>query len=281
MRTQTHELFCEGFSQILQNFYHLLRRRYEPGNAVWRYQDSISPIIIAVLFNLPNNVQRLINNGANIGGDEFSWSIIKDLYIIGLIQTAVLRGDLENLHLLLEKMNGDLTQSELDLPLGQTILHRVFQYLMSSNQLLPLTLELYRDHGAENEVTEAMLVNAASLDHVAPALFGLILGYAKRIVITMTVMERVFYNRSRHILMNLLLNDETSGVRYCDKVWDWEYLASFRGEQRTPASMSADEMMEAAAHGELEAFAYLRAHARPNVTFARTLAEAKSFNADA
>ena len=81
--------------------------------------------------------------------------------------------------------------------------------------------------------------------------------------------------------MNLLLNDETSGVRYCDKVWDWEYLASFRGEQRTPASKSADEMMEAAAHGELEAFAYLRAHARPNVTFARTLAEAKSFNADA
>lgn len=45
--------------------------------------------------------------------------------------------------------------------------------------------------------------------------------------------------------------------------------------------MSANEMMEAAAHGKPEAFAYLRAHARPNVTFARTLAEAKSFDADA
>lgn len=65
LRTQTHELFCEGFSQSLQNFGYLLRRRYEPGNTVWRYQDSISPIIIASLFNLPDNVHRLINNGAN------------------------------------------------------------------------------------------------------------------------------------------------------------------------------------------------------------------------
>ena len=281
LRTRTHELFCEGFSQSLQNFYYLLRRRYEPGNAVWRYQDSISPIIIALLFNLPDNVRRLIYNRANIGGDEDSSSITKDLYITKPIQEAALRGDLENLNLLLEKKNGNLTQSELDLPLGQTILHWVFQNLMSSNQMLPVTLKLYRDHGVEEEITEAMLVNAASFDHVAPALFDLILGYAKRIVITMTVMEGIFNNGSRHVLMNLLLNDETSGVRYCDKVWDWEYLASFRGEQQTPASMSADEMMEAAAHGEPEAFAYLRAHARPNVTFARTLAEAKSFNADA
>lgn len=280
LRTQTHERFCEGFSQSLQNFYYLLRRRYEPGNAVWRYQDSISPIIIALLFNLPDNVQRLINNGANNGGDEFSWSITKDLYITGPIQAAALSGDWENLNLL-EKKNGNLTQSELNLPLGQAILHWVFQNLMSSNQLLPLTLGLYSDHGAENEVTEAMLVNAASLDHVAPALFDFILDYAKRIVITMKLMERIVNNGSRHILMNLLLNDETSGVRYCDKVWDWEYLASFRREQQTLASMSADEMMEAAAHREPEAFAYLRAHARPNVTFARTLAEAKSFNADA
>lgn len=243
LRTQTHELFCEGFSQSLQNFGYLLRRKYEPGNAVLRYQDSISPIIIASLFNVPDNVQRLINNGANIGGDEFSWSITKDLYITGPIQAAALSGDLENLNLLLEKKNGNLTQSGLDLPLGHTILHWVFQNLMSSNQLLPLTMELYRDHGVENEVTEAMLVNAVSFDHVAPALFDLILGYSKRIVITMTVMERIFNNGSRHILMNLLLNDETSRVRYCDKVWDWEYLASFGGEQQTLAeakSFNAD-----------------------------------------
>ena len=187
-----------------------------------------SPIIIALLFNLPDNVQMLINNGANIGGDEFSRSITKDLYITGLIQAATLSGDSEDLNL--EKKNENLTQSELDLPLGQTILHWLFQNLMSSNQLLPLTLGLYRDHGAENEVTEAMLVNAASFDHVAPALFDLILGYSKRIVITMTVMERIFNNGSRHILMNLLLNDETSGARYCDKLCDWEYLARFRRE---------------------------------------------------
>ena len=165
--------------------------------------------------------------------------------------------------------------------MGQEILHWVFENLRTSEQILPVILDYHTDLGVEIEITEMMLVKAAFPNSSATALFEAILDYAKRIVITTKVMNSILNSISSHVLMNILLNDEISGVRYYHKVWDWKYLASCPGAKHTPFCMSADEMMQAAVRGEPEAFAYLRAHARPNVTFARTLAEVESFNADA
>ena len=401
LRTQTHELFCERFSQSFQNWYHLLRGKYWPvesvGYGILRCGDPISPMIIASLLNLPDNVRRLINNGSNVDGDEVScFTSEKDFPITKSIQAAALSGNLEILGLLLEQ-NASLTQSDLDLfarknrrhgaavlgtilearpglritdattrasaqngftgmlsyildnynlmspalleaipkkysfvgyhddllekiisrgerigcdrkrmleiflrssycknnikividryhpadSMSQEIVDWVFDNKRKGGYMLPAVLKCYKDLGVEVEITQEMLVKAACPENrTGTELFAVILDYTKRTVITTDVMENILKNASRYNLMNLLMSKETSGAP-ADKLFDWQYLATLYSEGPSSSNESADELMKAAARGEPEALAYLQAHPRPNVTFARTLAKGKSFNADA
>ena len=165
--------------------------------------------------------------------------------------------------------------------MSQEIVNWVFDNKRKGGYMLPEVLKYYKDLGVEVEITQEMLVKAACPENrTGTELFAVILGYTKRIVITTDVMENILNNASRYNLMNLLMSKETSGA-HADKLFDWQYLATLYSEEPSSFNESADELMKAAARGEPEALAYLQAHARPNVTFARTPAEGKSFNADA
>ena len=119
-RVQSHRLFCEEFFQSFKNWYHLLwiNRHYFDGICIKLCGKEASPIIMASVACLPNNVRRLLDNGADINGDVGN---VNSKHRSGAapmitrpILAATMPGNLEILRLLLEK-GATLDQSELDM----------------------------------------------------------------------------------------------------------------------------------------------------------------------
>ena len=122
LRVQIHRLFCDEFSQSFQNWYHLLwedRHQFDY-ISVRICEEATSPIIMASLAGLPNNVQRLLDDGSDIDGDvanvntDPKSTLDSMIKITRPIHAAAISGNLEILRLLLKK-GATLTQSELDM----------------------------------------------------------------------------------------------------------------------------------------------------------------------
>ena len=128
LRVKSHRLFCEEFSQSFQNWYHLLRKNthYLDDNPLKLCRKPTSPIVVASLADLPNNVRRLLDEGADIDGDvgnvnSNTKSILDPIITITRpIHAAAILGYLEILGLLLEK-GATLSQSELDIVAGENL----------------------------------------------------------------------------------------------------------------------------------------------------------------
>ena len=121
-RVQSHRLFCEEYSQGFQNWYQLIQREFKYLNGVnlRQFGEATSPIIIASVAGLPNNVRRLLDNGADV--DEEVGNVNSnpnsapdsEIKITRPIHAAAIIGNLEILGLLLKK-GATLNQSDLDM----------------------------------------------------------------------------------------------------------------------------------------------------------------------
>ena len=127
LRVQSHRLFCEEFSQSFQNWYHRLWETYYDFDDIplRLYGDSTSPMFMASAAGLPNNVRRLLDNGADIDGDVGNVNSNpksapdSEIKITRPIHAAAILGNLEILGLLLER-GATLSQSELDMVAGKS-----------------------------------------------------------------------------------------------------------------------------------------------------------------
>lgn len=120
LRDQIHRLFCKEYSQSFENWYHLLRETCHDVDRISRllHRKATSPIIVACWVDLFNNVQRLLDAGADIDGDvrnvNSNHQSTLHIKITRPIHAAAISGNLEILKLLLEK-GATLNQLELDM----------------------------------------------------------------------------------------------------------------------------------------------------------------------
>ena len=154
-RVQSHRLFCEDFSQGFQNWLRILWEEHHnfDGISMIEYGESTSPIIMATLAGLPNNVRRLLDNGADIREDVRNvnfdkYSVFAPLKITRPIQAAAISGNLEILRLLLDH-GATLNQSDLDMVA-----------LKNSQQGADVLLEIFRDQ-PNLKITDKTLVASA------------------------------------------------------------------------------------------------------------------------
>ena len=182
LRVQSHRLFCEEFSQSFQNWYTLLweHRHYIDDIPLRLCGEATSPIIMASLAGLPNNVQRLLDDRADIDGDVANVNpdpkSTLDSLITRPIHAAAISGDLETLRLLLKK-GATLNQSELDMVARENIRQGVnlLTDILKARPILKITdntmmasaqnwrskemLRYILDH--ENHLTQSQLVKIA------------------------------------------------------------------------------------------------------------------------
>ena len=120
LRGQSHRLFCKEYFQSFQNWHHLLWKYDQDfdGITIRRFRKAASPILMASIARLPNNVRRLLDSGADIDGDvgnvNSNHNPSSQTIITRPIHAAAISGTLEILGLLLEK-GATLNQSELDM----------------------------------------------------------------------------------------------------------------------------------------------------------------------
>ena len=139
--------------------------------------------------------------------------------------------------------------------------------------ILPVILEYYRTVGVETEFSQDMLLQAARSGYHARELFWTILDYAKRIVIS----EKVIRSLARDKLNGVIILNLHMDHADC-RVITYP-LAIYKHFHRCPRRIS-DEMAKSAARWEPSAIEYLQAHARSNVTFTKTPAEAESLGSE-
>ena len=197
LRVRSHRLLCEEFSQSLENWYYLLckERRSFDGFPVRLREMDCSPIIMACLTGLPNNVRMLLEN---VNPNHKSRRDGKN-EITRPIHVAAISGHLEILGLLLEK-GATLNQSELrmvareNIRQGADVLRdilkawpslKITQDTMMASAMNKKSKEMLSnilDH--ENQLTRSQLVAIAKnyrtvgQDH---GVIGKIMSYGERI----------------------------------------------------------------------------------------------------
>ena len=131
LRVQSHRLFCKEFFQSFQNWHYLIKKQefYFDGILIQLNEEKTSPIIMASLAGLSNNVRRLLDDGADIDGDvevnsNHKSTLDLSTRITRPIHAAALSGNLEILRLLLER-GATLNQSELDMVVRDNVRHGV------------------------------------------------------------------------------------------------------------------------------------------------------------
>lgn len=124
LRAQCHRVFTKEYSQSLDNWFCLLVI-YDilPLHAFLLGSWPVSPMVVASLFDLPDNVRRLLGNGANVDGDVYPFYFLAPWWIKPVHDAAV-EGHLEVLRILLEN-NASLDQSDLDEVARQSKRHGV------------------------------------------------------------------------------------------------------------------------------------------------------------
>ena len=222
-RVQSHRLFREEFSQSFQNWCHLFLKEdhYVDGGYSRLCGEKTSPIIMASLAGLPNNVRRLLDDGVDVDEDvgnadskQNSGHFLSSK-ITRPIHAAAISGNLETLRLLLEK-GATLNQFELDMVAEENIRQGadVLSDILRDRPTLKITdntvmasaanwyskeiLSYILDH--ENHLTQSQLVAIAKnyrtvdQDH---EVIGKIIGYGERIGCDRAKMLIAFLRRSR------------------------------------------------------------------------------------
>ncbi len=206
------------------------------------------------LYNADYLVYKILSRGHDIGCDEqrILQAFCSDSYCRG------------NIKLVIDRYKPPPSKS-------QEIVMWVIHNRQTVNLILPVILAYYRTLGVEVEFSQDMLVQAAGSGYGAVGLFWTILGYAKMIVISKKVIREIARKKNyRGIVLNMLMDHAHCGFKNFEGVPDF----AMEEHMRICPSQISHEMAKSAARWEPSAIKYLQAHARPNITFTKTLAEA-------
>ena len=105
LRARSHRLFCDGFSQSMQNWLYLLHRV----SSVNLHFNPTTPLVVTSMLGLADNVRRLLISGADVEEEAGVYHKI----VMKPIHFAAVMGHSKILSLLLGE-HADLRQSELD-----------------------------------------------------------------------------------------------------------------------------------------------------------------------
>ena len=141
-----------------------------------------------------------------------------------------------------------------------------------SDDVLTVVLKYYND--IEIEFSPEILAEVASYDDVyAIEMFLTILRHNKKpIAINDPVMAGIAYNSRGIYLMSLLMDHEVCREKDPLAIIDDFDRGAFMSHRDTCEMRLPLQMIEAAARWEPDTIDYLQAHARPNVTFRRSIA---------
>ncbi len=210
------------------------------------------------LYNDDYLVYKILSRGDDIGCDEqrILQAFCSDSYCQG------------NIKLVIDRYKPPPSKS-------QEIVMWVIHNRRTGNLILPVILAYYRTLGVEVEFSQDMLVQAARSRYRAVGLFWTILGYAKMIVISKKVIREIARNiYYRGIVLNMLMDHAHCGFKNFEGVPENRFHSAMEEHMRICPSQISHEMAESAGRWEPSAIEYLQAHARPNITFTKTLAEA-------
>ena len=127
LRAQCHRVFTKVYSQSFDNWLCLLViydiSPLQAFSFVTLGTYPVSPMVVASLIDLPDNVRRLLGNGANVDGDVYPFCFLAPWWIKP-VHGAAVEGHLEVLRILLEN-NASLDQSDLGVVAQQSKRHGV------------------------------------------------------------------------------------------------------------------------------------------------------------
>lgn len=151
-------------------------------------------------------------------------------------------------------------------------------------RMLPAILEYYED--IEIDLSQDMLVTAASNRCLKTLLFWTVLRHNRSVVITKYVMDSIASQDSRShfppgvFLMNMLVGHESCGIKNFEGTRNRQRMEYVESHMETCKTKISEQMRKAALRWEPDAIAFLQAHARPNVTIIGTIAETASSSSD-
>ena len=305
LRTKAHRLFYDEFSQSFRNWCHLIRYpidRFMEGKIQPILASMIthaSPILIASLLDMVDNVRRLLSDGVNIDGDV-------KIDVTGItkpVQAAAVAGSLIVLRLLLDG-RAILDQSDLDMVARFNRRHgpSVLITILQSRQDLAITDDTVRG-SASNEhspevldyilgtqdvsiLNHSLFMNLLQSEWTMTGEIGLVeklltrfwftIRNSKNISISEQVVHRLATNRKYGLLILSLLMDHGNCEDNDFKgLTDYQIVPGVATHMRTCSVQISKATMAAALFREPAAITYLQNHTRPNVTFEKKLADAE------
>ena len=311
VRTKCHRLFCGEFSRSFWNWCQLiqistdrlLKEKIQPILALMTCDTS--PILIASLFDMVDNVRRLLRSGVNVDGDVKSvlWRVTKP------VQVAAIAGSLKVLRLLLE-WSASFDQSDLDTVARDNSRHGadVLITILQSRQDLAITdntVGAFVDNLCSQEMldyflstkdlitlTPSMCMTLIACPRMTRRIDGLVeeifsrlwfmIRHSKNILITGEVIRRLSaYNRDySDLVLSLLMDHENCKTSLVEGLKDIQVVSAVKTHMPTCSVKILEERMRAAARWEPAAIEYLQNRARPNITFMENLADAEPSNSN-
>ena len=309
LKTNCHRLFCVEFSRSFRNWcflLHISRDKFlwqenqlsESPIESQHWRDS-SPILIASLFGMVDNVLRLLDDGVNIDGNLQSRATVTKP-----VQAAAIVGHLKVLSMLLER-GASFSQFDLSMVARYNSRHGadVLITIPQSRQDLAITEKTVREFVSNLDsvdmlvyfldaqdvliLTEFMFVDMLGchwgkhpksylVDRMLHRLW-LMISHSKNVLVTEPAMSHFAVDKDySHIIFSMLMNHEK-----CD-IYFGGTLVKHSVERHIHFCWIKipRETMRAAARWEPAAVKYLQDHARPNVKFAKTLADAEPSSSD-
>ena len=315
LRIKCHRLFCSEYAQSYRNWCYLLSYLL-PGSldkSLWEYlhdirystinEDSpgLSPIFIASLLGMVDNVRRLLDDGVNVDGNLHTRALIWKP-----VQAAAIAGNLKGLIMLLER-GASFDQSDLDVVARYNLGHGadVLMTILQSRQDLAITDDTVQGFASNTRspemldyvldtkdvftLTQSMLMTLLQsrcmdcwkVDLVEKILsrFWFMIRHSKNILITQPVTSRLAkirkYNR---VIFSLLMDHGNCNVNDFDGLEDFQIVPRVEEHMRTCAVDLWTERKKVTPGWNL--IRYSQDHARPNVTFAKALSDAEPSNSN-
>ena len=308
LRTKAHRLFYDRFLQSLQNWYYLLRIPIEdstpPGIPIGTWVPfQTPPINIASALDMVDNVRRLLSDGVHVDGDVRS----HDSSAKPVVHAAI-SGSVKVLRLLLER-SASFDQLDLDLVARHNSRHGadVLISILQSRQDLAIkddTVQGFASNTYSREMldyvlgtrdvvtlTQSMFMTLiqshwtmSSNDFLMEKFlsrFLVMIRQSQIILVTETVMYSLAINEAYgRVMFSLLMDHRNCKVNDFEGLKDFQIVSAVETHMCTCPVQISGERMEAAGRWELAAIKYLQDRARPNVTFAKTLADAEPSNSN-
>ena len=308
LRTKAHRLFCDEFSQSFRNWCHLIRyptSRFMEADIQASLAFNLThttPIVMASLLNMVDNVRRLLSEGVNVDGDVKS----DVMGITKPVQVAAIAGSLKVLRLLLDR-RAILTQSDLNVVAHNNARHgaSVLITILQSRQDLAITDDTLtasasnfyssemldyllgtKDFVTLTHSTFMSLVQSPWTSHGEIGLvekilsrFWFMIRTSDNILITKQVMRPLATNTTYgHIIFGLLMNHGNCKDNDFEGLTDHQIVPGVEKHLRTCSVEISKARMRACLRWKLGAIAYLENHARPNVKFAEDDPKPEPFN---